>query len=224
VPFFAELPATERSRVAQQARVRTVGVRERVWMEGEAADEFVFVARGRVKLAKAHETGRDAMLDACAPGSLLCALPAQDDACLCCDGVAMEDETVVVSVPRRVVFEMLERCPAAVRPFVQALALRTTGSCRRIEELSSGSVERRLGNLLLRLAEQVGLRRDGSSVFVPVRLSRQDLADLVGTTIETAIRVMSRLGREGLVSTERDGFTIPDVAALRAKVLAPGLG
>jgi CRP/FNR family transcriptional regulator len=45
-------------------------------------------------------------------------------------------------------------------------------------------------------------------------LTRQELADLTGTTVETCIRIMSRWGKEGVVSTERDGFLVKDEAAL----------
>ena len=45
-------------------------------------------------------------------------------------------------------------------------------------------------------------------------LTRQELADLTGTTIETCIRIMSRWGKEGIVVTERDGFLVQDAAAL----------
>ena len=45
-------------------------------------------------------------------------------------------------------------------------------------------------------------------------LSRQDLADLTGTTIETCIRIMSRWGKEGLVRTDKDGFVLLDRPAL----------
>jgi CRP-like cAMP-binding protein len=55
---------------------------------------------------------------------------------------------------------------------------------------------------------------------VPVRLTRQEIADLCATTVETAIRVMSRWGKEGLVATERDGFLIPDPAALEVVALS----
>lgn len=54
--------------------------------------------------------------------------------------------------------------------------------------------------------------QDGT--FIPMALSRQDLADLTGTTIETCIRVMSRWGKEGTVRTEKDGFVVLDRAAL----------
>jgi CRP-like cAMP-binding protein len=47
-------------------------------------------------------------------------------------------------------------------------------------------------------------------------LSRQELADMVGTTIETAIRIMSRWGKEGVVRTEKEGFLVADRGALES--------
>jgi CRP/FNR family transcriptional regulator len=57
-------------------------------------------------------------------------------------------------------------------------------------------------------------RREPGGVVIPMVLSRQEIADLLGTTIETAIRIMSRWQKEGLVETERSGFRIPNPAAL----------
>jgi CRP/FNR family transcriptional regulator len=52
-------------------------------------------------------------------------------------------------------------------------------------------------------------------VFLPFALSRQEVADMIGTTLETAIRLMSRWQKEGVVLTEKDGFVIPSADALR---------
>jgi CRP-like cAMP-binding protein len=67
----------------------------------------------------------------------------------------------------------------------------------------------------------VGRRSDGE-IFLPLPLSRQDIADLVGTTIETAIRIMSRWLKEGIVDTEKTGFRILDEKALR-EIAPPAL-
>jgi CRP/FNR family transcriptional regulator len=56
-------------------------------------------------------------------------------------------------------------------------------------------------------------REDG--IFIPLALSRQELADLLGTTLETTIRLMSRWQKENVVMTERDGFLVPVMDALR---------
>ena len=67
--------------------------------------------------------------------------------------------------------------------------------------------------LFATLAERMGQKRAEGSVFVALPLSRQDIADLVGTTIETAIRVMSRWQKEGVVETDKKGFLIRDPRA-----------
>ena len=56
-------------------------------------------------------------------------------------------------------------------------------------------------------------------MFIPLVLSRQELADLFGTTVETAIRFMSRWGKSGIVSTEKEGFLVTDVEALERRSL-----
>jgi CRP/FNR family transcriptional regulator len=74
-------------------------------------------------------------------------------------------------------------------------------------------VETRFAHLFLKLADRMGRPREGG-VFIPMVLSRQELADLTGTTIETCIRLMSRWGKDGMVLTEKDGFVVADHAAL----------
>jgi CRP/FNR family transcriptional regulator len=56
------------------------------------------------------------------------------------------------------------------------------------------------------------MRPEGT--FIPLALSRQELADMIGTTIETSIRVMSRWGKDDIVRTEKDGFVVVDRSAL----------
>ena len=77
-----------------------------------------------------------------------------------------------------------------------------------------GAVETRGARLFLTLAERMGVSTDAGTM-IPLPLSRQELADLLGTTLETTIRLMSRWQKEGLVTTEREGFVVPDLSALR---------
>jgi CRP/FNR family transcriptional regulator len=52
-------------------------------------------------------------------------------------------------------------------------------------------------------------------LFIPLSLTRQELADLIGTTIETTIRVMSRWHKDDVIATERDGFLVLDRKTLQ---------
>jgi CRP/FNR family transcriptional regulator len=76
-------------------------------------------------------------------------------------------------------------------------------------------VEERIARLLLRKADEVA-RHEHGGLFIPLALSRQELADMTGTTIETAIRVMSRWAKQGLVATRDDGFVLLDRRRLAA--------
>jgi CRP/FNR family transcriptional regulator len=57
-------------------------------------------------------------------------------------------------------------------------------------------------------------RQERGGTFVPLSLSRQELADMTGTTIETCIRIMSRWGKQNIVRTEKDGFVVLNKIAL----------
>jgi CRP/FNR family transcriptional regulator len=59
-------------------------------------------------------------------------------------------------------------------------------------------------------------RDERGGTFIPLSLSRQELADMTGTTIETCIRIMSRWGKQEVVRTEKDGFVILDRKGLEA--------
>ena len=74
-------------------------------------------------------------------------------------------------------------------------------------------MEARFARLFLKLANDIGRQRDGGT-FIPLALTRQELADMTGTTIETCIRIMSRWGKEEIVRTDKDGFTLLDPGAL----------
>jgi CRP/FNR family transcriptional regulator len=100
-----------------------------------------------------------------------------------------------------------------VRGFLSGMAQRIVELTRRIAEVSGGRVETRFALLFLKLADKLG-RPDGREVFIPLALTRQDLADLTGTTVETAIRVMSRWSKEDVVLTEHEGFRVKSRAAL----------
>jgi len=119
----------------------------------------------------------------------------------------------VVSIPEREFFALIERRPEITRRLLAGLTLRLMTLNKRLADMT-GSVEYRMARLFSTLAERMG-QKQGEEVFIPLALSRQEIADLAGTTIETAIRVMSRWHKEGVVETDKKGFLVRDAAALR---------
>lgn len=218
VRFLRVLPSSDRERLLATSETTTLKRGERVWQEGDPPNEFSFVVSGRVKLVKSGESGRDAALEVVATRELLCGSVASTCSPYCCNGVAMEDGTEVLSLRRTDVLDLLERSPAVARSLLHEIASRGADMCCRVEELSAGQVEQRIAKLLLRLAQRSGVDRPGQGTWVPVPLTRQDLAELCGTTVETAIRVMSRLRRRGVVRAAARGFMVTDLRELEAIV------
>jgi CRP-like cAMP-binding protein len=216
VPFLRALGPAERERLRPYAQVRAVSEGRPVWMIDDELKEFIFVLDGHVKLCRPCETGREVILDVGAPGELLCSSAVTNFEPACCACVALNGDVMVVAFPRRDVLHVIEQSTTAAGAFVREATGRDVRLGRRIVELASGQVEQRAATLLLRLADQIGETNDARHIQIPLRLSRQDLADLCGTTLETAIRTMTRLAREGVVRTGAKGPIVVDRRRLEA--------
>lgn len=210
VPFLRALGPAELERLRPYAKVRRVREGAAVWALDAELKDFIFVLDGHVKLCRPCETGRDVILDVCAPGDLLCSSAVSNFVPACCACVALDGDVTVVAFPRRDVLHVIEQSPAAAGAFVRVATGRDLRLARRVVELASGQVEQRVATLLLRLADQIGQINDAKQIQIPLRLARQDLADLCGTTLETAIRAMTRLARDGVVRTGAKGPIVVD--------------
>jgi len=214
IPFLRGLSAAERERLAPLLELTTLGRGECFWTEGQPSERFAFVVRGQIKFNRMTRTGRDAITGVAGPGDLLCASAVCAYAPHCCASTSLEDGTEILSVPRRELLELFERSPTVARALLGEVIQRSMRACERVEELSSGQVEQRICTVLARLADRIGIHRPGEGTWIPVPLSRQDLADMCGTTIETAIRTMSRLSKKEIVRTTARGFVVIDRAKL----------
>jgi CRP-like cAMP-binding protein len=210
--LYRNLSGEDQKRLAAVSLARTYEKGETLFAEGDPPDFLVTIASGRVKVVKTIPSGKEIILEIFGPGDPVGAVVAYEGRPYPASAVAIERSECIL-VRRNEFFALFERHPSLVRGFLTGMAQRIVELTRRIPEVAGGRVETRFAHLFLKLADRMGRHRaDGR--FVPLPLSRQELADLAGTTIETAIRIMSRWGKEGIVLTERDGFLVKDRAAL----------
>jgi CRP/FNR family transcriptional regulator len=215
--LYRDLSEEDKRRLAEVAEARSYRKGTAVFVEGDSPDFLFTVVSGRVKVVKMTPSGREVILEILGPGAPLGAVAAYECRPYPASAVALEDATCIL-LRRASLFELLERHPSLVRGLLAGLSHRLVQLTSRIAELTSGRVEGRFAQLFLKLSDRMG-RPERSGSFIPMPLSRQDLAALTGTTIETCIRVMSRWGKEGVVLTEKDGFVLLDRAALERIVL-----
>jgi CRP/FNR family transcriptional regulator, nitrogen oxide reductase regulator len=210
--LYRSLSGDDRARLTEVSVLRSYDKGDALFSEGDASDFLFTIVKGRAKVVKLLPSGKEVILEIFGPGDPIGAVVAYEGRPYPATALALEP-TLCLLVRRAPFFALLEGHPSLVRSFILGLTSRIVELTRRIPEVAGGRVETRFAHLFLKLAEKMGAARS-EGTFIPMPLTRQDLADLTGTTIETCIRIMSRWGKEGVVQTERDGFVIPDRRAL----------
>lgn len=211
-PLFRNLGLEDRQRIAAVTTVRAYEKGDVVFREGDPSELLYTIVVGRIKVSKLLPQGREVILEILGPGDPLGAVVAYEGRPYPASATAIESALAIV-IRRVSFFELFERHPSLARGYLVGMAQRIMELTRRIPEVAGGRVETRFARLFLKLADKTG-RPSPEGTRIPIHLSRQDLADLTGTTIETAIRIMSRWGKDEIVVTERDGFLLRDRRAL----------
>ncbi len=184
-----------------------------LWRAGETPPVLAVVQKGLVKEVR-HGSKNRAICGLVGPTesigdhAVVCGVPSPADA------IAASESVSVITLPREEVRAAFARDPKLFLSLACAVEKNVEALLDKIDVLSAGSVEARLATLLLKLNGRFGDDYDDGTSEIPVALSRRDLAELVATSFETAIRVMSRWEREGLLETTRRGFTLRDVNRL----------
>ena len=214
VPLFKRVSPADRERLIGVSSIREYDRGDIVFHEGDPSDTFYVVLTGRIKVYKHGPDGHDIILEMFGPGGPLGAVATYESRPYPASAAPVEPSSCL-QIPRAAFFDLLERHPTLVRGLLGSLSLRLVELTTRLAELTGGRIEARFARLFLKLAEQLGKPSDRGT-FVPLTLTRQELADLVGTTIETAIRTMSRWHKDEILLTETDGFRLIDRAALES--------
>lgn len=197
-------------------RPQRFGPGELVFRAGTPTQSFHIVATGRVKLLKAARPGTPTMLEIVEPGGLLCGNAVYRAEPYCCNAIFDGQGGSTVVVPRERLLRLVDERRGLWRTLMDQVTCRGMMLCERVDEVGRGTVEQRLARLFLRLWSASGVERLGER-WLPVRLSRRDLAQLCCSRIETTIRAMTRLERDGVIETAENGFRILDHEALVAK-------
>jgi CRP/FNR family transcriptional regulator len=208
VSMFRRLSPPQRNRIGDVARLVSFARGDLIFSEGDPSDAFIAIVSGRVKVFKSTPAGKEIILEIFGPGDPLGAVAVYERVPFMASALTLED-TQCLRIEQPAFFRLLEEDPEVVRGLLSGLTIRLAELTRRLAELSGAKVEVRFARLFLKLSDRMG-RQERGGTFVPMPLSRQELADLTGTTIETAIRIMSRWQKDALMHTEKDGFLILD--------------
>ena len=200
-PLFTALAPGERARLQKQL-VRRVWERDDyIFFEGEPAEWLILLVSGRVKMIKHSESGRETILATFGPGQIVGEVGVLVGDTYPATAQALEP-AVTVSLRRAEYLALVQSRPELAWALIVELGQRLQRAHETIRSMAVEKVERRVARVLLRMANTAGERLPDGTVRINVPLTRQDIADMAGTVIETAIRTLSKFQKQGLIRTE----------------------
>lgn len=211
---FDGLAGADLERLAAWFRPRRFSREAFLLREGEPASVYYLLAEGQVKILQTTAEGGEVILHLMEPGDLIGALPNLGEGTNPASAVALSEVLAFAIDPER--FEVvLEQHPRVAVNLLHFAAARLQAAHTRLRELATERVERRLARTLCRLAAQIG-RRTPQGVELAAPLSRQDLAEMSGTTLYTVSRTLKAWERQGLLRAGRVRITVLNTHGLVA--------
>lgn len=189
-PSFAQLPENELGELVAKTTLRHFKKHDFVFHDGDRPEFFHVVQQGLVKLFKCSPSGKDVIIKVASRGDTLNAAALFGEKAYYVSAQAI-DEVGVLSVRKNDYLSFVNKYPIVAINVISILAKRIHSEHARIVDLVGETVDQRLCNFLFLLFSKFG---------ATLSLTREELANMAGTTTETTIRVLSRLKTAGIVS------------------------
>ena len=204
LPLFAGIPQRDLVDLCAYCRVERYQAEATIFYQGDETDRLWLLNAGRVKMVHHEEDGREVILEIIEPGEMFGGGTIFLDAHPATAISLAPSETT--SFPRAIYTQFLLQHPDVALRLIRMLGGRLH-SVMELHILAGERVERRLAHILLKLAARAG-RKQEEGTLIAIPLSRQDLADMAGTTLETTIRIVSRFNAQGMVKTLKGGYIL----------------
>lgn len=197
--FFSPLSEITRREMGKLFTEEKYNRDDYIFFEGDKPEWLYLIKEGKVKLVKHSDTGKDVILQVYVPGELFGETSLFDHKPYSASAQAMES-TVVMKLSRHDFMQFFGRHPFVATEMIMQLGRQLQEAHTTIKSLAVDRVEQRIASILLKLADKIGVAEAGG-ILLNLALTRQDLADMAGTTVETAIRVMSRFSKKKIIKS-----------------------
>lgn len=209
-PYFAHLDETALRAVAEGAIRRRYGEGEIIFLEGDPCAGLCIVEKGRVKLFKVSQEGREQIVKLLGPGEFFNEVAVLDGGPNPVSAMAALESTLRV-IGRDTMVDLLGRHPAIAVGVIENLAARARHLLSLVEDLSLRTVSSRLAKLLLTEA--------AADDEAPRRMTQQEMAAQLGTVREMVSRALRSFEEEGLIRFDRHRIVVLDVEGLERKAM-----
>ena len=217
VPIFAELEEKDLLRVVKLGTSQKYKKGNIVVLEQESGAALFVIITGKVKVVRMDEDGREVILSMFGPGEFFGEMSLLDGLTRSASVVATVKSELFM-IHRRDFLELLNEFPTVTISLLAELAMRLRKADMQIKSLSLKDAEGRVANVMLILADDVGIFRKGKVEIDDLPL-QQDIANMAGTSRETVSRMIHLFIEGGEVQMKGNKLIINDYEAFRKKYL-----
>jgi CRP-like cAMP-binding protein len=214
IELFKNLSDDELKELAPYLVMETTKKKEEIFTEGDQPEWFYIVSKGKVKITKLSHDGKEIILEIISPTDIFGGVAVLRNFPYPANAVAMEDSEIL-KISRKNLMRLVDRFPNLMYCIALQLGDRMKSSYDSLKNIALERVEARIAALLLKLANKIG-EETKEGLVIDMRLTKQDVADMVGTTVETSIRTFSKFKKQGLLSDTNGKIIIKDKKGLLA--------
>lgn len=206
IALMADLPFDLLKGAAAMARMRHIARDMPIFAQGEQAGRAHALLSGCVRITQAGSDGEEILIRLIGPNEIFGCVPIVTDGLYPADATAMLD-SVEISWDPADLLALMQRHSAIAINMVAILGKRIGETQERLRELATQGADRRIARTLLRLVEQAGEPTE-TGIRIKFPLRRKDIADIAGTTLHTASRILADWERRGLLSSRKRQLVI----------------
>ena len=211
VPLFSTLSDDEFNQLAHIFIVRAYRKNQVIFLEEETGSYMYLVLSGKVKVAKAGAGGKETILAIHRTGDFFGEMSLLDGKTSPATVSAMEDSKII-SVSGTDFHKYLLHNEKVMLQIIQVLCARLR-QVWQTQSLSSSTADARIRMGVYQLANKHGIR-DAHGIIIDLKITHQELAEMVGTSRETVTRVLTRLREQGIIEVDQRRITLLDPKAL----------
>ncbi|MCC2596100.1 Crp/Fnr family transcriptional regulator [Pusillimonas sp. MFBS29] len=210
--FFKAMPDAALDAALEIAQVCRLADGEAAFHQGEPATQFFVLLHGHLKVVQVTPEGEQVVVRYVNPGDVFGIARAMQRSHYPATTVAVQ-ESIALAWPSAEWDEFISGNPLFAVNALQTVGQRLQDAHSRIRELSTEEVEQRVARAIVRLTDESGEKTD-EGILINFPITRQDIAEMTGTTLHTVSRLLSAWKERGLVSSGRKRIVVLDVNEL----------
>lgn len=220
LPLFARLDASDQDTLLSLAKTSTIKARQLVCSRGEPGDALYVLITGKLKVTTESGDGRELILAILDAGETFGEMSLLDGKPRCANVVAVHDSELLV-IRRRDFLRFLEQHPKEAIELLATLTQRLRDMDDMMGDVRFLDVRRRLARMLHRLVMQHGRTVNGGGARIDLRLSQEDLGNLICATRESVNKHLKAWEDEGWLAVAQNGLVIYRLDVLEAAATEP---